>query len=288
MSHWTLDDIPWDTFDASRVDPELARVIKAAALTERNSGHYSKYLCNVFRDDPEFCAKAEVWAEEEERHGDALGRWAELADPSFDFHQAFDRFVTGYVIPTEVESSIRGSRSGEMVARCIVETGTSSFYSALRDAVDEPVLKQICRHIAADEFRHYKLFYSTLKRYLDRENISRRRRLLVALSRMQESEDDELAYAYHSANTPDRPYNRTASSRAYAARAFRHYRAGHIDRCSAMIMKAAGLEPHGRIGRLFSGALWRYLRFRLKRLKGEVPTTANDAATDAARGSAAA
>ncbi len=30
-----------------------------------------------------------------------------------------------------------------MMARCIVETGTSSYYSALKDATGEPVLRQI-------------------------------------------------------------------------------------------------------------------------------------------------
>ena len=55
--------------------------------------------------------------------------------------------------------SSRGSRCGELVARCIVETGTSSYDTALMDAVEEPVLKEICRNIAADELRHYKLFY---------------------------------------------------------------------------------------------------------------------------------
>jgi len=277
MSHWTLDDVPWDDFDAARVDPDLLKIIKAAALTERNSGHYSKYLCNVFKDDDTFCAQAEDWAVEEVRHGDALGRWAEMADPSFDFEATFDAFKKGYVIETEVEQSIRGSRSGEMVARCIVETGTSSFYTALREAAEEPVLKDICRRIAGDEFRHYKLFYTTLRRYLARENLSQRRRLLLALSRIQETEDDELAFAYHCANMPNRPYRRGEASRAYALGAFRHYRQGHLERASAMIMKAAGLQPHGRIGRLFAGAAWRYLRFKLWRL-GRQQTAANDSA----------
>ena len=60
---------------------------------------------------------------------------------------------------------------GEMIARCMVEVGTSSYYTALRDAVREPVLKEICRHIAADEIRHYKLFYKNLLRCLERERI---------------------------------------------------------------------------------------------------------------------
>ena len=74
----------------------------------------------------------------------ALGRWAQLADPSWDFEAAFARFRAGYKLPLDATASVRGSQAGEMMARCIVETGTSSYYSALKDATDEPVLKQIC------------------------------------------------------------------------------------------------------------------------------------------------
>ena len=97
---------------------------------------------------------------------------------------------------------MRGSRAGELVARCIVETGTSSYYTALMEAADEPVLKEICRNIAADEHRHYKLFYDHLRRYLTAEKIGRWRRVAVAISRMRESEDDELSYAYFAATAP--------------------------------------------------------------------------------------
>jgi len=36
MRNWTLDQIAWDRFDASKVDPELLRNVKAAAMVERN------------------------------------------------------------------------------------------------------------------------------------------------------------------------------------------------------------------------------------------------------------
>ena len=49
------------------------------------------------------------------------------------------------------------------MARCVVESGTSSMYSALRDSTDEPVLKAICHRIAGDEFRHFRLFYHTFR-----------------------------------------------------------------------------------------------------------------------------
>ena len=64
-----------------------------------------------------------------------MGRWAALADPSFDFDASFKRFTDGYKIPIEVEKSVRGSRAGELIARCIVETGTSTYYTALADAL---------------------------------------------------------------------------------------------------------------------------------------------------------
>ena len=140
----------------------------------------------------------------------ALGRWAQLADPSWDFDAAFERFRNGYQLPLDATASVRGSQAGEMMARCIVETGTSSYYSALKDATDEPVLKQICGKIAADEFRHYKLFYDHLRRCLKRDRLEQAGAgCAIGWGRIAESEDDELAYAYYAANEPqDVPYDR--------------------------------------------------------------------------------
>ncbi len=115
------------------------------------------------------------------QHGLALARWATLADPEFDFAAAFARFQAGFQVDFDSSRSRRGSRAGEMVARCIVETGTSSYYTALREAAAEPVLREICHHIAADELRHYRLFYKNLDRVLGREPIGRLARLRVAL-----------------------------------------------------------------------------------------------------------
>ena len=48
MKQWTLEQIAWDRFDASKVDPEILRNIKAAAMVERNGGDYGIYLGRVF------------------------------------------------------------------------------------------------------------------------------------------------------------------------------------------------------------------------------------------------
>jgi rubrerythrin len=266
MSHWSIEDVPWQEFDRSKVDPETIRIVKAASLVEYNGHEYVRYLCNVFSDDPEFQTLARQWGFEEVQHGEVLGRYAKLVDPSFDFQGAFKRFVEGYKLETEVAESIRGSRSGELIARCIVETGTSSFYSALAEATEEPVLKDICRRIAADELRHYKLFYTRLKKYLDAERLGFWGRLRVAAGRLAESEDDELAYAYYAANGDTTPYERKTYNRAYASRAYSVYRQHHVERGMAMVLKAVGLPPNGKLNSFASKIAWFTMRQRTRRL----------------------
>lgn len=266
MSHWTLEQIPWSSFDRTKIDPDLIKVVKAAAMVEYNGGDYATYLCSIFEDDAEFCQVVKDWAVEEVQHGAALARWAELADSDFDFQTCFTRFTDGYKLPLGATTSARGSRAGELVARCIVETGTSSYYTALMEASSEPVLKEICRNIAADELRHYKLFYSHLRRYLERDGINAWQRVKIALSRITESEDDELAYAYYAANHPTETYERRRFTRAYARRAYRYYQRRHVERAIAMILKATGLKPTGRLNRMLTGAGYWFLTHRARRL----------------------
>jgi len=260
MRRWTLDDIPWDRFDSTKVDEDTVSVVKAASLVERNAGDYATYLCQVFADDADFQRRALEWGDEEVQHGDALGRWAEMADPAFDFRGSFDNFVRGYRLPLGVRESVRGSRCGELVARCIVESGTSSLYSALRDSSDEPVLKVICHRIAGDEFRHYKLFYTHLRRYLAVERPWLLKRIHVAFQRCRETEDDELAFAYHCANSPGQTYNRKQAADAYFHRAFAKYRREHLDRAVSMMTRAGGLRPQGSLTGLISKLAWRYIQ----------------------------
>jgi rubrerythrin len=266
MKRWTLDDIPWDRFDAARVDPSLVAVAKTASLVERNAADYAAYLRSVFADDPEFSEAARYWADEETQHGLALGRWAKLADPAFDFDDALRRFVAGYRIPIAATASVRGSRSGELIARCVVESGTSSFYSAVRDSTEEPVIKAISHRIAGDEFRHYKLFYDYLQRYLSRERLWRLQRVRVASGRLLEIDDDELSFAYHCANRPEsEPYDRKAANIAYTHIASQFYRRSHVERAASMMLKACGLSPDGWLGKMARGVAWLHVQRHQRR-----------------------
>lgn len=272
---WSLDDVDWSKFDRSRIDNGLLSAVKGAALVEFNAPDYVDYLRRVFKDSgPDMLATLDQWGKEEVQHGLALGRWAEMADPSYNFQDAFARFRKGYRPPhfeDESTTSVRGSRRGEMIARCVVESGTSSFYSAMRDSADEPVLKEIAGRIAADEFRHYRLFLENSEPS-DEPALPFWRKLWVAVTRVNESSDDELAYAYYCGNVlPAQeaaiPYDRVRFAAAYNAHIVTLYRPEHIKKLVQMVAKATGANPQSRVTSAASAVLWQVLKMRASRAK---------------------
>ena len=268
---WTLDDIDWDAFVPERVDADLLKTVKTASLVEANSADYVAYLNNVFPDDADFQAAAEQWGREEAQHGAALGRWAEIADPDFDFQHSLELFRAGFRLPLEVSQSVRGSQAGELIARSVVESGTSSFYSAIRDATDEPVLKEVCRRIAIDEFHHYQLFQKHLKHYTQGADLNRFQRLKIAVTRVNEAEDDEFAYAYFAANVlpgdPDVVYDMDTYAQAYWRRAMALYREQHLDNATRMILRAVAIKPHGLFGDVSAKLFWKFVQWKVGRLE---------------------
>jgi hypothetical protein len=266
---WTLADVDWSRFDASKVDIDLLAAIKGASLVEYNAPDYVDYLKRVYLGSPQsIIASIEHWGREEMQHGLALARWARLADPSFNFEDAFVRFRDLYR-PAHFDQgdvSVRGSKRGEMIARCVVESGTSSFYSAIRDATEEPVLKEVAGRIAGDEFRHYRLFYDILRAQTE-PDLPLWRKIWVAVGRVGETGDDELPCAYYCANVPaahatTTPYRRQTYARAYNAKVMTLYRRHHIDKLVKMVALPAGVNPGGRLSRLASTALWHVMKRR--------------------------
>jgi hypothetical protein len=262
---WKLEEIPWSAFQPALVEPGILAAVKAAALVEYNAPDYVAYLTRVFHGAGHETLNAiKRWGEEESQHGRALGRWAETADPGFKLEEAFARFRKGYTpahfADLQEQGSVRGSRRGEMIARCVVESGTSSYYSAIRDATEEPVLKEIAGRIAADEYRHYKLFYEILHQQ-DEPDMPFWRKLWVAVGRVRESDDDELAYAYYCANVAPseesaKPYSRKLYSRLAAKASMTIYRPRHIYKLVQMVAKAVGADPHGRLAYWGGDLLW--------------------------------
>lgn len=123
----------------------------------------------------------EQWEKEELQHGAALRAYVEYVWPEFDWELAYKGFLDEYSQYCKVEL-LEPTRAQELAARCVVETGTSTYYRALARATDEPVLKQLAGLIANDEVNHYKHFYKYFRRYRSQENIGRSR-VLGTLSR---------------------------------------------------------------------------------------------------------
>ena len=241
-------------------------VVRAASMVEYRSADYVTYLCNIFPDDEIFQEAARLWGEEEVQHGSALGKWSKLADPSFDFDGAFSDFCANYELALDTKKSIRGTRSAELLSRCMVEIGTSSFYSSINDASDEPVLKQICSLIARDEFSHYGLFRRHMERYIVVEKLSTWSRIRIMVGRTLETQDDELAYAYHTANRLPGPYDRRAASDAYAIRALSLYRLVHIKKGVVLCSKALGFSGEGWWLGAIAKIIYRLMQWRSRKV----------------------
>jgi len=83
-----------------------------------------------------------------------------------------------------------------MAARCVVETGTATFYRMLSERSREPVLKLLAAKISADEVRHYKHFYRWFLRYQAVERPSRAAVLRTLWGRAAEIEAEDAFCAF--------------------------------------------------------------------------------------------
>jgi hypothetical protein len=269
-ARWTLQTINWTCFDPARVDEQLLALAKTASLVEANAADYVIYLRNVFAGDEAFLALIDQWGLEERLHGEALGRWAELADPGFNFALALNDFRAGYQLDLNRDQSVRGSRSAELIARQVVETGTSSFYSAIRDACAEPVLKDIASRIARDEYFHFQLFRKHFTRHANAAPMSVWAKLKVAVTRFNEADDDELGYAYFAANILAKDRGASFKARNYGKDYWRIamtlYRRPHIDAGVRMLLRAVDIPSNGWIYRRVSALLWWVTLRRVVRL----------------------
>lgn len=71
-------------------------------------------------------------------------------------------------------------------------------------------------------------------------------------------------------STPTTPMIGKTANLAYAARAFSYYRPSHVERASNMVLKAAGIRPHGRFGRFFGAMMWKFVAAKSRRLEQEL------------------
>lgn len=210
--HWTLDDIPWQAVSREAVAQSEAYfyLVAAASLMESATDLYTANLIDYFADDGEVTSWLKhYWLPEELQHGRALRRYVEIAWPEFDWEPARQRFVEEF--RPFCDTALEPTRSQEMASRCVVETGTASYYRTLSRASPEPVLATLTRHIADDEVRHYKHFYRYFRKYRDLETPQRTAILPALWRRLRMTGGDDsfivLKHVY-STGHPGEPFDR--------------------------------------------------------------------------------
>lgn len=229
--------VDWEAFRNERVDSSSVRVVRTTCLLESRSSAYGDYLQRALPD--RFASDVTRWADEEHRHGRALRRWLKLADPTFDFDDAFERFSQlpyhdGDLLPS------RGGAAEELLARCVVEAFASGYYDALGDYTHEPLLKQICSRLKADERRHLDLFALMLSG--EQPLLPRRTQLRVVARRVLELTDDQIVFAAHCANGTGH-YNRRAVRRVHFSQMLAMHRPRHLGYISNLIAGVVNARP---------------------------------------------
>jgi hypothetical protein len=222
---WRIEDINLCSIDRRRAvaNEDLLMLLCAASFVESGTALYTRNLSIFFADDPEVCAWLDnEWEPEELQHGRALKAYITHVWPKFDWDTAFENFFSEYSKTCSVEGFER-TQALEMVARCVVETGTTTLYSAIGKCSDEPVLAEIINNIRTDEVRHYKYFFKYFKKYNKIEGNGRLTILGALVRRIMEirNEDSEIALRHvfaiqHPERVKDLDYHRELSGRISA------------------------------------------------------------------------
>lgn len=218
--HWKIDDIPYHRIDRAAIegDEDLFYLLMSASFVETGSDTYAANLGEHYAHYPQISDwLMQEWEHEELQHGASLRRYVETVWPSFPWQQAYDSFFAEYSQLCTVEE-LFSDRRLEMVARCVVETGTTAYYHTLRDLSHEPVLTQLLGHIRNDEVGHFKHFLAYFKTLQQEAPIGRARIAGAMYSRLKElrESDSDVALRHVFAHkgplfcTPERRFDDVA------------------------------------------------------------------------------
>jgi hypothetical protein len=233
QQHWRLEDIPWARLKREAVadNETLFYMVSTASLIESTTHLYSSNLAAHFTGDDEVEGwLREGWETEELQHGRALREYCRHAWPELDWDALYEAFLSDYGAHCKLENLLP-LRSLELVSRCVVEMGTSCYYTALSQASADPVLEQVARHIYTDEIGHYKHFYKYFLRYREQEQVGRAQVLGALWHRLKMLEDEDTYIALkhvYAVRQPGRPYGQREYKRlikqvrALASRHFPH------------------------------------------------------------------
>ena len=194
----SLEQIPYGALAREEIcdNTLLFYVLASASFIEATSDLYARNLAEFLSGDAEAIAwLVKCWQRDELGHGAALKCYVTTAWPSFDWESTYDAFSAEYrEMPSVYQLAATPAR--EMLTRCVVETGTTTFYRMINASTTEPVLRQMALAIAAEEVRHYKHFYRYFMRFQAEERLSRGAVLRAIWNRAAEIHADDSFIAF--------------------------------------------------------------------------------------------
>ena len=245
---WSLQDIPFAQVERAAIadNTDWFYLLAGASFVETLSDLYAQNLSSYYQGNK--AAQAwlrDHWEKEEVQHGHALRTYVLTVWPDFDWDTAYQRFVAAYTPLCRTET-LGPTPALEMAARCVVETGTASFYTMIQGASPEPILRELAGRIRADEVQHYKYFFRFFRDYYVREKVSRWRLIRGLWQRVAEAdlEDSYLAIrcAYEIRN-PGQEFT-PADFRAFRRRLREWIRAHYpFEMAIKMLLKPVSLPP---------------------------------------------
>lgn len=160
-SRWNMaSDIPWDTFDASKLSDEQAMTIKLNAITEWSALPATEMFLRDNQDDSDFSAFMSIWFFEEQKHSLVLIEYLKRFRPD--------------LVPTEAElHAVRFPFDPAPALETLMlhfcgEIRLTQWYRRASEWHTEPVIKKIYDTISKDEARHAGAYFRYMKRAVEK------------------------------------------------------------------------------------------------------------------------
>ena len=158
---WDMDkDIPWSSFDASKLSEEQAQTIKMNAITEWAALPATEMFLRDNRDDSDFSAFMSIWFFEEQKHSLVLMEYLRRFRPD--------------LVPTEAElHEVRFEFEPAPALETLMlhfcgEIRLNHWYRRASEWHSEPVIKQIYTQLSQDEARHGGAYLRYMKRAIQK------------------------------------------------------------------------------------------------------------------------
>jgi hypothetical protein len=151
-------DIPWDSFDASKLSDEQAKTIKMNAITEWAALPATEMFLRDNHHDSDFSAFMSVWFFEEQKHSLVLMEYLRRFKPD--------------LVPTEEElHAVRFTFDPAPPLETLMlhfcgEIRLNHWYRRAAEWHTEPVIKAIYETISRDEARHGGAYLRYMKKAL--------------------------------------------------------------------------------------------------------------------------